>query len=137
MIKTKYELVVMTLVQPRAGTFSPLFFYLFIRSDILDLSVFIDESGDFGPCTQHSPYYIIVLVFHEQSHSIQTQLYHLKQTMKDFGFDEGHAIHSAPLIRKERDHQHLERSDRKKLFHALFTFIRHSDVSYTSFLVDK
>ncbi len=32
-----------------------------------ELSVFIDESGDFGPYEHHAPYYIITLVFHDQS----------------------------------------------------------------------
>jgi hypothetical protein len=28
-----------------------------------ELSVFIDESGDFGPYERHAPYYIITLLF--------------------------------------------------------------------------
>ena len=35
-----------------------------------ELSVFIDESGDFGEYDERTPYYIITMVFHEQSHSI-------------------------------------------------------------------
>lgn len=31
-----------------------------------ELSVFIDESGDFGAYEPHSPYYIITMVFHDQ-----------------------------------------------------------------------
>ena len=31
-----------------------------------ELSVFIDESGDFGSYEHHAPYYIITLVFHDQ-----------------------------------------------------------------------
>lgn len=30
-----------------------------------DLSIFIDESGDFGPYEHHAPYYLIALVFLE------------------------------------------------------------------------
>ena len=32
-----------------------------------ELSIFIDESGDFGEYEQHSPYYIITMVFHDQA----------------------------------------------------------------------
>ena len=30
-----------------------------------ELSIFIDESGDFGSYEPHSPFYIITMVFHE------------------------------------------------------------------------
>lgn len=30
------------------------------------LSIFIDESGDFGDYDYHSPYYIISMVYHDQ-----------------------------------------------------------------------
>lgn len=36
-----------------------------------ELSVFIDESGDFGDYSYHSPYYIITMVFHRQDVDIQ------------------------------------------------------------------
>jgi hypothetical protein len=34
----------------------------------------IDESGDFGPVTKHSPFYILGLVLHDQSDNISGQL---------------------------------------------------------------
>ncbi len=103
----------------------------------MELSVFIDESGDFGPYAPHAPYYIITLVFHEQTQSIQDQVFHLRQAVRHAGFDEQHAIHSAPLIRKERDYLRLDRTERRRLFRALFTFIRLSDISYSSFVFNK
>ncbi|WP_165062575.1 hypothetical protein [Adlercreutzia sp. ZJ154] len=44
-----------------------------------DLSVFIDESGDFGVYEKHAPYYLITLVLHDQSKSISEQVAYLKQ----------------------------------------------------------
>ena len=35
-----------------------------------ELSIFFDESGDFGEYDYRSPYYIIAMVFHKQEHSI-------------------------------------------------------------------
>lgn len=32
-----------------------------------EISVFVDESGDFGEYEKHSPYYIVTMVFHDQS----------------------------------------------------------------------
>ena len=34
------------------------------------LSVFIDESGDFGSYEPHSPYYLVTMVLHNQSKNI-------------------------------------------------------------------
>lgn len=101
------------------------------------LSVFIDESGDFGPCSTHSPYYIIVLLFHDQSKGIATQVEHLKKHVQEMGFASEHAIHSAPLIRRERDYENLDLPSRRKLFRHLLTFMRLSDVSYKAFTFKK
>ena len=35
-----------------------------------ELSIFVDESGDFGEYAQHAPYYIITMVFHDQANDI-------------------------------------------------------------------
>ena len=43
----------------------------FIEGSLVkELSIFIDESGDFGDYDYRSPYYIIARVFHEQSEDI-------------------------------------------------------------------
>ena len=65
---------------------------------MLRVSVFMDESGDFGPYSPHSPYYIITLLFHDQSKDISSQVEHLRIHVTEMGFDANHAIHSAPLI---------------------------------------
>ena len=44
-----------------------------------ELSVFIDESGDFGEYASHSPYYIITMVFHDQSIPITEAVHRLDQ----------------------------------------------------------
>ena len=30
------------------------------------IEIFIDESGDFGPASEHCPYYVVTMVFHEE-----------------------------------------------------------------------
>lgn len=42
-----------------------------------ELSIFIDESGDFGEYDYHSPWYIVTMVFHEQEASIQEPMEYL------------------------------------------------------------
>ncbi len=100
-------------------------------------SVFIDESGDFGPYEHHAPYYIITLVFHDQSADIVDQIDHLRRHLVEQGLSEDHAVHSAPLIRRERDYVSMDLTARRKLFRSLFTFMRLCDISYKSFVFRK
>ncbi len=58
-----------------------------------DLSVFIDESGDFGPYERHAPCYLITLVLHDQSKPIDEQIAYLKRHLAEAGFPETHNTH--------------------------------------------
>ena len=122
------------LVLPWAGTFSPPSLF---KECMSTLSVFIDESGDFGPYEIHAPYYILTLLFHDQSHGIENQVSHLKKHLVEMGFNAQHAIHSAPLIRREKDYVHLDLPKRRKLFRYLLTFMRLCDISYQTFIFKK
>lgn len=102
-----------------------------------ELSIFIDESGDFGPFEAHAPLYLITLVFHNQSNDISQQIAHLRRHIVEAGFPEQHAIHSAPLIRRERDYQNLDMTARRKLFRSLFNFMRLCNISYKAFVFKK
>ena len=46
-----------------------------------ELSVFIDESGDFGEYDDQAPYYIITMVFHDQSQAITEAVQKLDQEL--------------------------------------------------------
>ena len=58
-----------------------------------ELSIFVDESGDFGPYSNHSPYYLFALVFHEQKYAIHTEVDTLNRKILEHGF-QIHAIHA-------------------------------------------
>ena len=47
---------------------------IFVGGFMKELSIFIDESGDFGPYAKHSPYYLVTMVFHDQRRSIDQAL---------------------------------------------------------------
>lgn len=102
-----------------------------------ELSIFIDESGDFGDCEPHCPFYLMTLVFHDQSKDISEQVEHLKKRVVEAGFEREHAIHAGPLVRREKDYSHLDMSDRKKLFKRLFDFARICDIRYKTFVFKK
>lgn len=77
------------------------------------LSCFIDEAGDFGKYDHHSPYYIVSVVLHEQSYSIQHQIDGLEHYLNNLGYP-NHALHTGPLIRREPPYEELLMEDRKK-----------------------
>jgi hypothetical protein len=65
------------------------------------LSIFVDESGDFGSYQPHSPYYLVTMLFHDQDDSIAHGISFLNRNVQNIGF-EPHALHTGPLIRRER-----------------------------------
>jgi hypothetical protein len=124
------------LVHPGRGLFPAIFIFRGIPQ-LAELSIFIDESGDFGPYEHHSPYYILSLVFHNQDHPIAEQVVALRKHLAEAGFPEHHNLHTAPLIRRERDYALLDIVTRRKLFHSLFSFLRQCPIAYETFLFRK
>ena len=53
-----------------------------------ELSIFIDESGDFGEYAPYSPYYIIGLVLHDQSDDISTKIDYFNHLLQELDFRE-------------------------------------------------
>lgn len=100
------------------------------------LSVFIDESGDFGHYEAHSPYYIVSMVLHNQSVDIQENIDSFEAHLINLGYPH-HAIHTGPLIRREKDYKDDLVEDRKRLYNALFHFARRLDIQYTCAIVRK
>lgn len=98
--------------------------------------MFVDESGDFGPYCKHSPYYILSVVFHDQRIPIDDSLQKISDALSYVGF-EHHAVHTAPLIRREADYIDLSLTERRKIFMLLYNFVRTCDIRYTSFTFEK
>lgn len=102
-----------------------------------ELSIFIDESGDFGSYEVHSPFYIFTLVFHDQSKSIHAQIEHLKSNLTDMGLDDDHCFHAGPIIRREADYANMDIPERRRLINRIITFTKKVDIQYATFYVDK
>lgn len=100
------------------------------------LSIFVDESGDFGEYDYHSPYYIISMIFHDQSHSIKEQLSKLDEELFNLGLPK-HCIHTGPIIRKEEMYSNMSLQERKSIFNKMIAFTRHVDFKYRSFHIEK
>lgn len=76
------------------------------------LSVFIDESGDFGSYEHHAPFYIVSMILHEQSKDINDNIAALDLHIHNLGYDQ-HVIHVGPLIRREQVYRNELMENRK------------------------
>lgn len=101
-----------------------------------ELSVFIDESGDFGEYDYHSPYYIITMVFHNQSNDISGNIQRLDEALSYLGL-KNHCIHTGPIIRKEEDYKYLSVQERRQILNKMVAFVRQLDIQYKCFYIEK
>lgn len=93
-----------------------------------NISIFIDESGDFGFVGEASKYYIITLVFHDQSNDITSNINKIKDKP---------VFHAGPIIRREYPFINIDISERKKLFQTFFMFTQSLPVKYKTFTYVK
>lgn len=104
-----------------------------------ELSIFVDESGDFGKFEKHAPYYLLTLVFHNQSALIGLEDFEILNTKLKYyspNINETY-VHSGPLIRREGEYSQMELSERRHIFNALLTFAYKAPISYTTIVVEK
>ena len=101
-----------------------------------ELSIFVDESGDFGEYAKHSPYYVLTMVFHDQSVDISRQISILDENLDNMGYGDV-AIHTEPLIRREEIYENVEPNERRSLFTKLYYFVLHCDIKYKTFIYEK
>lgn len=101
------------------------------------LSIFVDESGDFGEYSAHSPYYIIAMIFHDQSKDIFRNINHLNESLENMGLGKDFAIHTEPIIRREEIYEKMTPNERRAILSKLFYFVMKSDISYKTFVFEK
>lgn len=111
-------------------------FYFVERQYMKELSIFIDESGDFGEYSHHSPWYIVTMVFHNQQVSIQEPLDYLEKELALLGLEK-HCIHTGPMIRKEDEYAEMGYLERRKIFNKMVIFLRQSGIKYKSLYIEK
>ena len=100
------------------------------------LSVFIDESGDFGAYDLHAPYYVVAMILHDQEVDISSEIEAMEGRMRNLGYPH-HAIHTGPLIRRESVYENDLVEDRKRLFNILYYFSRKLNLKYICAKVRK
>lgn len=101
-----------------------------------ELSVFVDESGDFGEYEKHAPYYIITLVMHNQIFDIEEALEHLEADLSVLGYP-NHCVHTGPIIRGEQEYRYVDIFVRQKIMKRMMAFTRRVNINYKSFFIEK
>ncbi len=102
-----------------------------------ELSIFLDESGDFGEYnSKFAPQYIFSMVFHEQDLPLEDDIKHFDREMANLGFF-NHVVHTSPLIRKEEVYCNLSPNERRSIFTKLFFFAKSAPISYKTFVFER
>lgn len=101
-----------------------------------ELSVFIDESGDFGKVKEYPAHYLVTFVFHNQAHNIEQQVAQLEKSVKNAGFDIEY-IHTGPVIRREEVYAGYSIDERRKLLYKMLNFVVACPISYLTVVVDR
>ena len=101
-----------------------------------ELSVFIDESGDFGDFDPKSPFYIISMVVHDQSKDISVAIKTLDEALKHTALKRDF-IHVGPLIRREAEYKNMTKEERLQILRRLILFAKNADYSYRAFYIEK
>ena len=101
-----------------------------------ELSIFIDESGDFGEYDYRCPYYIIAMVMHDQSYDISSDLEKLERELDYIGYH-NHCVHAGPIIRQEQEYRFESMEVRQKIMKKMMSFLRQVDIKCKTVYIEK
>ncbi|MDE6713614.1 MAG: DUF3800 domain-containing protein [Lachnospiraceae bacterium] len=101
-----------------------------------ELSIFIDESGDFGEVKERPAYYLVTFVFHNQNNDIEEQVSKLEESVRDSGFHVEY-IHTGPVIRREEVFARYSIDERRKMLYKMLNFVNGCPISHLTVVVDR
>ena len=101
------------------------------------ISIFVDESGNFGDLSDSARYCIIAFVVHDSLLDISRFGEELDRAYSDIGLDPSTFLfHTAPLIRQEDIFSAMNRRMRGRILERMLTFVRRVDFRYRCFCID-
>lgn len=101
-----------------------------------ELSIFVDESGDFGEMKERPSYYLVTFVFHNQDNDISQYVTKLEDDIRISGFDVEY-IHTGPVIRREEVFARYSIDERRKLLYKMLNFVNACPISCMTIVVDR
>ena len=75
------------------------------------------------------PYYIITMVFHDQSLPITNAVQKLDQELSYLNLN-NLCIHTGPIVRREEIYEFMSITERRRIFNKLVAFFRQVDIRY-------
>ena len=93
---------------------------------VRELSVFVDESGDLGA---ESKYYMLALIFHDQSEDLSEVLSQYQLTLRERRL-ENLPLHMNPLLRGNEAYANMDTHHRERLLTAFATFAHKCPFTY-------
>lgn len=101
-----------------------------------ELSIFIDESGDFGEVFDRPAYYLVTMVFHNQDFNVTDEIAHLERHIRETNLPIDY-IHTGPVIRREDIFKNYSIDDRRRLIYLMQNFYNKCPVSHATIKVDR
>lgn len=101
-----------------------------------ELSIFIDESGDFGEIQERPAYYLVTMVFHDQTVDISKEIEKLEESMRTSKFNLEY-IHTGPVIRREQVFKYYSLEERRKLLYKMLYFYNKCDIRHDTVVVNR
>ena len=77
------------------------------------------------------------MIFHNQETDISNNINFLNNYLKQIGYGEQQAIHTEPLIRREKPYQYFQPNERRAIFSKLYYFTLNCNIKYKSFVFRK
>lgn len=107
--------------------------FFFLGGGLKEISIFADESGEPGT---RSKYYLLTLVFHDQSDSLDEPIRLYEQALRDKGLPDI-PLHSSPLMNGHEGYEGLDLATRKALLSTFFVMLQHMPIRYATLAYDK
>lgn len=101
-----------------------------------ELSILVDESGDFGDVVERPAYYLVTFVLHEQDKCIEDQIRNLEERTKNAGFDIDY-IHTGPVIRREEIFTSYSIDERRQLLYNMLDFTRKCEIKSLTIAINR
>ena len=100
------------------------------------LSIYVDESGDFGPYSAKEPFYLLTFVFIKENDKNNKYIQNLNAEIVLLNYGTP-VFHAGPIIRKEKDYALLSIEQRRRLFNKMSFFANNLHYLYATFFIDR
>ncbi|MBO5638995.1 MAG: DUF3800 domain-containing protein [Oscillospiraceae bacterium] len=100
------------------------------------LSVFCDESGDFGASSDKNAYYLVTMIYHDQNIDLSDEIQKYDEAISRTGFKIEY-VHTGPIIRREEVFANYTIDERRKLLYKILNLYNSCDIRHATICVPR